>query len=412
MKKSRLTLLSAAIAAQLGWASPVFADQAVQIQALNYLNDLRHQAGLIELQSDATLGLAAQGHAVYLQTHRRWGHSQRRSETLFTGETPLSRMLNAGYTSRHNSENVSSHSGSATPMKSINGLMSAIYHRFGFLSFDYDEIGIGYASANDFHSFVYNLGNSLKAALCEDDQQMPITSAYVFKVCSRQQKQIPRHVFDKALLTVQQENAAVVVWPPRQGHQVPPAFYDESPDPLPSYDVSGYPVSVQFNPADFSSEMPVVSRFELFEAQSGKPVKIIANFNQQTDINRKFNDNEHAIFPEKRLEWNTAYRSEVDYYTVDGQKHELSWQFTTAALDGPMQQVQGGEVLTVSDESLYVYSPPVSARDAKAEYLVSYRGFSDVKVTIVDAHTLKIMPLGLKGQAMFEFHGKRFTVIR
>jgi len=381
-------------------------------KALIYLNELRQQSGMIPFKLDDRLNKSSQAHALYLQSQRSWGHSESRSSEYFTGETPMLRMLQAGYPSRHNSENVSSHQGMATAVKSINGLMSAIYHRFGFLSFSYDEIGIGYASDNDFHSYVYNLGNSLKAQLCETPQPPPTQGSYVFKVCANEKKQISKQLFDQAQTKVQLQNKPIVVWPADGAQRVPPGFYDEAPDPLPSYEVSGYPVSVQFNPAYHLQGMPVVRRFELFEADSDTPVRIISFFNEQTDINNKFDNNEFAIFPTYRLKWDQRYRAEVDYVSVDGKSHQLTWQFATAGFDQPFHEVMGGENLPVAEEGVVVYSPPVSAQDGKSEYLVSYRGFSRVDVTILDAHTLLIKPSGQSGQAMFDFHGKRFSVSR
>jgi len=391
-----------------------FSAQAAQQaeESLSYLNNLRAQAGLIALTENQVLQKAAQGHANYLSRHRLWGHEQRRGKAGFTGVTPLDRMLAAGYRSRHNSENVSSHSGSASPVKSVNGLMSAIYHRFGFLSFDYNEIGVGYKSDQEFHSYVYDMGNSNKAALCSGPA-VPVTSGqYIFKVCAEQKRQIKKAVFEKALTDIQLKNAAVVVWPPVNGRKVPPAFYDEEPDPLPAYDVSGYPVSVQFNPVFFNNNIPRVTRFELYRLADNSAVEIIAQFDSQTDPNKKFTAYEHAVFPKHRLDWDSEYRAEVDYLTPDGKKHALNWTFRTAGFDMPYYQVKGGELINEKQETFGVYSPPLSNTDAKSEFQVSYRGFKDIKVTILDAHTLIITPVGKQGQATFDFHGKQFKVVR
>jgi len=126
---------------------------------LDYLNDLRQQAGMQPFVHHPQLQQSAQHHADYLAINRQWGHTQLPGRQGFTGAVPMERMLKAGYNNRHGSENVSSHLGSVSPKKSIDGLMSAIYHRFAFLSFEHDQLGIGYASENNFHSYVYNLGN-------------------------------------------------------------------------------------------------------------------------------------------------------------------------------------------------------------------------------------------------------------
>ena len=410
----KLSILPAVVLLSCLGMQPGFAQSlsSETSDALDYLNELRRQTGLIPFSSDNILQNAAQGHAEYLVMNKRWGHGQSRSHRGYTGDTPLQRMLNAGYASRHNSENVSSHSGRATAKKSINGLMSAIYHRFGFLSFDYDEIGIGYANDGQFHSYVYNMGNTNKATLCSAKPEM-VTGSYVYKVCSDERRQIPKDVFKAALTDVQAKNAQVVLWPADNGVGIPPAFYDESPDPLPGYDVSGYPVSVQFNPVYFPVSAPRVTRFEMYRSSDRSPVEIAANFNQQTDVNRKFSEYEHALFPKYRLDWNTEYSVEMDYQIGHSDKNQtLKWSFKTAGFDLPMNVVQGGEVIQADAETLVIYSPPTSARDASSEYLVSYQGFADVQIVILDAHTLLVTPIGSRGQAMLEFHNKRFTLVR
>ena len=386
-------------------------DPAVKA-ALHYLNTLRQQAGMIPFSMDETLSRAAQQHAQYLYEHKQWGHEQQYGKPGFSGQTPMERIIKAGYSSRHNSENVSSHRGKAGPVKSINGLMSAIYHRFGFLSFDYNEIGIGHASDGRFHSYVYNMGNSRKAELCSSQPETPITGKYVYKVCADEAHMISAGAFDQAKTSVQLKNADVVVWPPDKGKNIPAGFYEEAPDPLPHHDVSGYPVSVQFNPIFFKNNIPQVTRFELYQLPENRAVQLITRFDNQKDINRKFTEYEHAIFPLHRLQWGTDYRVELEYITPDKQTHHLEWQFKTASFDMPYYEVNGGEVINADNAVLAVYSPPVSKNDARSEYQVSFQGFEDVKVAIVDAHTLVISPVGNRGQALFDFHGKQFKVVR
>ncbi len=394
------------------FAQQVLHSDAILGKSLAYLNELRSQAGLVKFKPNNILYLSAQGHADYLFQNRLWGHVQQQNHAGFTGRTPMERMLAAGYSSRHNSENVSSHSGTAGPAKSINGLMSAIYHRFGFLSFDYDEVGIGHKADESFHSYVYNMGNSSKAALCAAPEEEIISGQYVFRVCAEESKKIKAGIFEKALKDVQLKNADIVVWPPQGGKNIPPAFYDEAPDPLPNHDVSGYPVSVQFNPVFFKDAAPVVTRFELFRLADETPVPLLARFDEKKDINQKFTAYEHAIFPQYRLDWNTVYKVELEYLTADKRQHRLDWQFKTASFEMPFYMVNGGEVIAEEQPVFAVYSPPVSKNDGRSEYQVSFLGFNDVKVAIVDAHTLIISPIGSRGQATFDFHGKRFKVVR
>ena len=405
--KMRLPLFLLLLVCSHTHAAPGFADE----QAFQYLNDIRQQAGMPPFKRDNTLDHAAQMHADYLVNHHAWGHGQQPGKAGYTGKTPLARMLFAGYSSRHNSENVSTHMGEGDAYKSIDGLMGAIYHRFLFLTFDYDEVGIGHALRGDYQSYVYNLGNSDKASLCNHSETAVTPGQYVFRVCADEYKRISHDVFESALTDLQKQNPAYVVWPPDGLENVPPGFYIEEPDPLPGVDVSGYPVSIQFNPVYFEKP-PQLKRFELFEQSSSQPVELLARFDQARDIHGKFTAYEHAIFPRYRLSWNTEYRAEIDYIDADNQTQSLRWQFRSRAFDAPFFEVDGSEEIHAASESLVVYSPPLSAQDAKSEYQVSFIGFRDVDVRILDAHTLHITPKGSRGRAEFDFHGKRFSVYR
>jgi hypothetical protein len=55
---------------------------------------------------------------------------------------------------------------------------------------------------------------------------------------------------------------------------------------------------------------------------------------------------------------------------------------------------------------------PASGKDAVAEYTLSYQGFTDVDVSIFDAHTLVIDLSGRQGEAIFDFHGRQFRVVK
>ena len=389
--------------------------------AFEYLNEIRTQAGMQLFKRDRNLALAAQMHADYLLMNNAWGHEQRPGNPGFTGQTPLDRMLRAGYSSRHNSENVSTHKGAGDALKSIDGLMGAIYHRFSFLTFDFDEVGVGHASQGDYHSFVYNLGNTIKAGLCDEAAKDLPPGHYIFKVCADEQQRINQETFNRALTSVQAQNPAYVALPADGLSGISPAFYIEAPDPLPGVDVSGYPVSIQFNPVVFE-QPPKLERFELFQANAPETiesetvkrerVELLARFDKQTDIHGKFTAYEHAIFPRYRLDWNTVYRAEVDYLDSQGEKQSINWEFRTQAFDQPFYEISGMEEIHAVNDELVVYSPPLSANDARSEYQVSFIGFRDISVRILDAHTLLISPKGMRGRAEFDFHGKRFSVYR
>lgn len=385
---------------------------AAGTSALDYLNELRQQAGMQPFAQHQQLQQSSQQHADYLAINHEWGHAQLPGRQGFIAAVPMERMLKAGYNNRHGSENVSSHRGSVSPKKSVDGLMSAIYHRLAFLSFDHDQLGIGHASENNFHSYVYNMGNSQKEQLCTAPENFEAPGQYLFKICSLDEKKIRKEVFDQAQNRVRSGNADFVVWPYDKATQISPAFYKEAPDPLPGIDVSGYPVSIQFNPAVFEGQAPRVARFELYRLPDGKKVELAAYFNKNSDINQKFNEFEHAIFPMHRLEWNTGYRAELDYFDVKGHKHQVAWEFRTTDFQIPRYDLRGGETITSNGEPFVVYMKPLSSQDGVAEYTLSYQGFRSVDVAIYDPHTLVVDPKGVSGEATFDFHGRTFRVVK
>ncbi|NNJ90691.1 MAG: hypothetical protein HKP55_03350, partial [Gammaproteobacteria bacterium] len=233
-----------------------------------------------------------------------------------------------------------------------------------------------------------------------------------YKICSQEQKKLRKELFDRAQNRVRAANANFVVWPYDTATQISPAFYEEAPDPLPSVDVSGYPVSLQFNPAVFAGDAPRVARFELFRLPDGKKVELAAYFNKNSDINQKFTEFEHAIFPLHRLQWNTQYRVELDYLDVEGRKNQINWIFRTTDFSIPRYELQGGETITSNGEPFVVYMTPLSSQDGIAEYTLRYHGFSSVNVSIFDPHTLIVDPDGISGEAIFDFHGRTFRVIQ
>jgi len=109
--------------------------------ALDYLNSIRQDTGLIKFNPNKKLDKAAASHANYLLRQQKNGHYEKRGWKGYTGKTPSARVVKAGYASKAVMENVSVNP--KTSHQSIDTLFAAIYHRFVFLNFDKDEIGIG-----------------------------------------------------------------------------------------------------------------------------------------------------------------------------------------------------------------------------------------------------------------------------
>jgi uncharacterized protein YkwD len=227
---------------------------------LNYLNCLRGLAGLQPFMEDILLQVAATNHAEYLNSNNDNGHTEIAGNHQFTGTKPDDRANFVGYKTGI-AENVSTHS-EGSYKESIEGLLSAIYHRFAFLTPTRDVIGIGESSAvqNNVHAYVYNLANSKINALC-NGTNFNGTGRY-WSPCSDTDFRIADSRFQAAHFNIANSNPNIIKWPAEGMIDVTPVFYEETPDPLPSYGVSGYPVSIEFNKYQYTTP-PTVTKFTL-----------------------------------------------------------------------------------------------------------------------------------------------------
>jgi uncharacterized protein YkwD len=362
----------------------LFAKEAQK--GLHYLNALRNHTGLISLKSNATLTKAATSHAKYLIRHQKTGHFEKKGKKYYTGKSPSQRVLKAGYASAVVMENVSTNTDTETA--SIDTLFAAIYHRFVFLNFDKDEIGIGVAATKKKKhvkkTYVYDLGASSLVKLCKKHYTLKNGMYYVKGVCIDTQKMIPQNIFDKEKSSIALQNSKIVLYPYPGQKEVSPAFYNESPDPLPKYDVSGFPISVQFNPV--LVKYVKLKSFKLYDAQGHKlrKIKIIQAKNDPNHIFTKF---EFALMPLARLEFESTYTVHFEA-TVDGKDIVKKWQFSTQTFKERVYRIsKNSRILDVnSGESIILYMAPNHRKDL----LKNYRLRGEAKATFLDQNTLKI----------------------
>lgn len=353
-------------------------------QGYQYLNTLRSRAGMIPFTTDTTLQQAAMGHAEYLTTNNMIGHVQADGLPNFTGTLISDRTSAAGYQTTFVTENVSS--GSATTPAAIDQLMSAIYHRFGFLDFDVDTVGIGISQVtNDSKvsgTYVFNMSNTGLNQLCSSNT-LSTGSSSAFGVCASG-AQLDADAYQDSIIAVQGNNANVVQWPAPNETDFPPAFFEESPDPLPDLSVSGNPISVQFNP--LVHDVVTVSRFELFRASDGVKISNTRLLNQNLDPNSKFTALEFALFPLDRLDWNTEYRAELDY-SANGETQNLTWSFKTRDLGVSIYTAEAGTVVVPTESSHFAIYLPTSEGDS-----IHNIAWNDgrVDIDIIDGNTLSV----------------------
>ena len=351
--------------------------------ALNYLNELRQGAGLIPFESNPQLNQAAKNHANYLTNHLTFGHREKAEHEDFTGEFASSRVTYAGYATPQVIENVSTHN--LNHKASLNGLFAAIYHRLAFLDFRSDAIGIG-ISQNPYKksqtAFVYNMSSNALEALYKKTKNITSENLRV------------------ALDANKKRNSSVVIYPFDQQIQVPPAFFDELPDPLPEHRVSGFPISIFFNSL-YHREAKLL-KFDLYD-DKGIQIKNTLISDHKTDPNRRLEELDFVLFPLTRLAWDSQYHVKFSAL-IDNQEVHKNWSFRTQKFNIPLHIVQNNnQVFSMKVSTAHVfYFPPSSKVDLLHD--ISYP--SNIDIEFIDKNTIKLTALSAVTKAQQLFIGK------
>ncbi|MCV6608767.1 MAG: CAP domain-containing protein [Campylobacterales bacterium] len=360
------------------------------------INDIRLNSGLNALIENPILNHSSINHSNYVNFNKIVGHNQRKGRPYFTGEKPADRAIYKGYKSRSVLENVSN--GQENFSLSIDGLMSAIYHRFGFLSFNINEIGYGRSNK----SYVYNMGNSHLNDLCNSNFGKPKEGHYVYNICKNKQLKIKSEIFGKAENKLIDENPDYVFHPFNNQTNVPPVFYEEDPDPLPRHKVSGYPLSIEFNKNRFDMANFKAKSFELLD-ESLTPLDLISHkgettMSEKNDPNKKFSKHQFAIFPKKRLDYGKTYHGRFSY-TYNGTFQTIQWSFQTKDLED-LITYQEKPIPIVLGNSYNIYIPPstpwevITRVNSNCSYFNS--GNVDIITKLYDNNTVKVQIFGEK----------------
>ena len=368
--------------------NPLIDIEMEQGRTLQYLNKLRVGAGLIPLVLNKKLESAAKSHASYLIKNGLIGHYQDKNRKGFTGVYGSQRSISAGYETSMVIENISNNN--FTYKESVDGLMAAIYHRFGFLDFHIDEIGIGVLQSKRDRSqtaFVYDMGSRTLVNLCKNKNKinLDIYLDYLENICIDENRKVELNTFNETLHKNRYRNRKIITYPFAGQEDIPPAFYDELPDPLPDYSVSGFPISISFNESYFKS-IDMIS-FEIFD-QSDTQIKNRVIYSQKTDPNRKLKKFEYALFPLKRLEWGSIYRVKV-VYEADGKIKREEWKFKTRDFKTPVKNVTADNhhFKIRKGESNVFYFPPKSKNDI----LGSLKYPASLDISFIDKNTIALV---------------------
>ena len=153
--------------------------------AIAYLNEYRRGSGLSSLRQNQILSQAAKNHAEYSAQNEYMGHDETAGQAKFSGATPADRALAVGYKSTLVLENIAYKNDFK---EAVDGLFSAIYHRFAFLNLSIDEVGYALASKDKFNAFVFKMGNSRLNGFCARGASDTGAGRFYTNVCADKNK--------------------------------------------------------------------------------------------------------------------------------------------------------------------------------------------------------------------------------
>ena len=359
---------------------------------INRLNEIRQKSGMIKLTTATSLVKSSYNHAYYLDTNNLSGHIEEKDKKNFTGEHASNRVLYTGFRTKFVSENVSIWQ--KTKNDSLEGLMSAIYHRFGFLDFEINTIGfakIGYV-------YVYNMSNSDINDLCYGNNYEK--SGYV-SLCKDKSFRIQYSKYINTLNKTINSNPMYVIYPYRNQKDVQTVFFEETPDPLPTYNVSGYPISIEFNKNHYNMENFSINSFIIYD-NNNNVLELAKDFldsnsilSMDNDVNKHITDKyKYAIFPAKRLEYGKTYNVEFSY-NINGNSKKIKWSFTTKTLPNLININNETNEITIDNNKSYnLFIEPINKNDIlnKRSIVCFYKNsiIPKLDISFYDRNTIKL----------------------
>ena len=302
------------------------------ITFFNHLNEDRTNMGVAPLKLNYYLGISALNHAKYGVYNDITGHDEVEGNIGFTGITPFDRMDYVGYKSGYKSEVI----GYGSSLSAYEGLMSAIYHRFGMINPLYSEFNVQRYSQEGINTQpnVGNLGNYSSSELYDQANR----DSYI-------------NINEKMYL----EAPKYMIYPYDKQIEVPVVFYEENPDPLPDYHVSGYPISMQLN--EYKIDMDNSSNF-VFELYKGNEKIDTMLITSENDVNERFSKTQFALFAKKPLDYNSEYQA-IFKYIENGDDKIVEWSFKTKHIDN-LYPLNSSGVLDINTtaNSKYIISIP------------------------------------------------------
>jgi len=339
--------------------------------ALTYLNETRASIGMPKFTADPHLHQAAKAHSIYQITNNNFGHYEISGYPNYTGNSPMDRAINAGYSALLVNEDISSATLSNNTSKdSIDGLFSAIYHRLGFLDFTKDEIGIGEYQDSNNYAYTYDMGNKKLREFCDKGVSDYNGVGYYTTPCKDQNIKLSLEKYRNYLNITNKEYVYYPINEIKLG-----IFTTEMPYPIPGYNFSGNPVSIFFNSNIVDCSSIVMNSFSLIDITDNKYIDIIATMDKDSDPNNHFNNCDFAIFPKDREEFGHTYKAVFNYDDSSG-NHSIEWKFSikspTNQTDHILKANEDYNEFTINrGEDYYIYVPPTQEQPQITQYYYS-----------------------------------------
>ncbi len=316
--------------------------------------------------------------------------------SYYTGKKSTERGLYLNYKSRYYFENLSA--GHKSIYKSIDALMSAIYHRYVFLRNNIDEIGIGINKFKPKYTvYNYNMGNSLLGEIC-NGYSFTGKSSYIYKVCKDEKFRVEKSLYKASKNYLASESPKYIIWPGKDAKYIQPVFFEEHPDPLPNSSVSGYPISIEFNSYYFDNKDVEINSFRIYNENNAE-LKNTLLMNYLNDPNNKHNRFQYTLFPLERLKGNHKYKIKIEYL-VDGYEKYIEWSFTTRGIDYPYYEIKDKKstIKVNSGKSYILYMVPQHNNDIFKSWKLTKKEKSKSIIKYIDGNTLLINLRGKIGQ--------------
>ena len=260
------------------------ASAAAAAQALAVVNTTRAQAGLPAVQLEPHLTDSATSHALYWLFNNATAsvaglgiHQETPGLPGFSGTGPGQRAVAWGYSTERTAEDIT-HRG--MPTAGVNDWVNSVFHRFPILRPDLVAIGYGQAEVGSINIQDMEFGYAAPGS------------------------------------------ATPVPYPAAGQTKVPDVFVDnELPDPVPSGHArtTGYPVTVTFAAGDSVA----LSSFTLSGPDGAALDGYLLAPSSSTE-------NSASLLPAAPLHPGTTYTAHI-VATVDGQRYDQTWSFTTAS---------------------------------------------------------------------------------